>query len=44
LLDQIQTDSGMSARCTTLFEREFAVEKAVKQIVAALSMTEAGRS
>jgi glycosyltransferase involved in cell wall biosynthesis len=44
LLDQIQTDSGLSVRCTALFEREFAVEKAVKQIVAALSMTEAGRS
>ena len=37
LLDQIQTDSGLSARCAALFEREFAVEKAVQQIVAALS-------
>jgi glycosyltransferase involved in cell wall biosynthesis len=37
LLDQIQKDSGLSARCTALFEREFAVEKAVQQIVAALS-------
>lgn len=37
LLDQIKTDSGLSARCTALFEREFAVEKTVKQIVAALS-------
>lgn len=44
LLDQIQTDSGLSARCTDLFEREFAVENTVKQIVAALSATEAGRS
>ena len=41
LLGQIQTDSGLSARCTALFEREFAVEKTVKQIVAALSATEA---
>jgi glycosyltransferase involved in cell wall biosynthesis len=37
LLDQIETDSGLSTRCTALFEREFAVEKAVQQIVAALS-------
>ena len=37
LLDQIETDSGLSARCTALFEREFAVEKTVQQIVAALS-------
>lgn len=43
LLDQIQTDSGLSARCTALFEREFAVENTVKQIVAALSATEAGQ-
>ena len=43
LLDQIQTDSGFSARCTALFEREFAVENTVKQIVAALSATEAAR-
>lgn len=41
LLDQIQTDSGLPARCTALFEREFAVENTVKQIVAALSATEA---
>lgn len=44
MLDQIQTDSCLSARCTALFEREFAVEKTVKQIVAALSATEAGRT
>jgi glycosyltransferase involved in cell wall biosynthesis len=44
LLDQIETDSGLSARCTALFEREFAVENTVKQIVAALSVTEAARS
>ncbi len=37
LLDQIQTDSDLSARCKVLFEREFAVENTVKQIVAALS-------
>ena len=37
LLDQIETDSGLSTRCTALFEREFAVENTVKQIVAALS-------
>ena len=43
LLDQIQTDSGMSARCIALYQREFAVESTVKQIVAALSATEAGR-
>jgi len=43
LLDQIQTDSGLSARCTALFEREFAVESTVKQIVAALSSKEAAR-
>jgi glycosyltransferase involved in cell wall biosynthesis len=43
LLDQIQMDSGLSARCTALFEREFAVEKTVKQIVAALSATGARR-
>jgi glycosyltransferase involved in cell wall biosynthesis len=36
LLDQIQTDSGLSDRCTALFKREFAVENAVKHIVAAL--------
>ncbi len=43
LLGQIETDSGLSSRCTALFEREFAVENTVKQIVAALSATEAGR-
>ncbi len=37
LLDQIETDPDLSARCTALFQREFAVEKTVKQIVAALS-------
>jgi glycosyltransferase involved in cell wall biosynthesis len=43
LLGQIGTDSGLSTRCTALFEREFAVEKTVKQIVAALSATGARR-
>ena len=36
LLDQIETDSGLSARCTAFFEREFAVDNTVQQIVAAL--------
>lgn len=43
LLDQIETDSALSARCTALFERKFAVENTVKQIVAALSATGAVR-
>jgi len=37
LEDQITNDSGLSARCTALFERQFAVENTVKQITAALS-------
>lgn len=37
LLTQIKDDSGLSDRCRGLFEREFAVERAVQQIVAALS-------
>lgn len=37
LLAQISTDPGMSERCRGLFDREFAVEKTVKQIVSALS-------
>lgn len=41
LLDQIETDSGLSARCTALFEREFAVENTVQQIVVALSANKA---
>jgi glycosyltransferase involved in cell wall biosynthesis len=44
LLDQIQTDSGLSSRCAALFEREFAVENTVKQIVAALFATEIART
>lgn len=43
LLDQIEMDLGLPARCIALFEREFAVENTVKQIVAALSATEAVR-
>jgi len=37
LLKQLDADKSLSARCTALFERQFTVEKAVKQIVAALS-------
>jgi hypothetical protein len=37
LLDQIESDGQMSSRCCSLFELEFAVEKTVRQIVAALS-------
>ena len=37
LLMQVETDKGLPARCKALFEREFSVEKAVKQIVAALA-------
>lgn len=37
LLEQIDRDAGLPARCTALFERRFAVENAVTQIVSALS-------
>jgi glycosyltransferase involved in cell wall biosynthesis len=37
LLTQIESDGQLSARCRSLFEREFAVEKTVHQIVAALA-------
>ena len=37
LLDQIELDDQISSRCRGLFEREFAVEKTVRQIVSALS-------
>jgi glycosyltransferase involved in cell wall biosynthesis len=40
LLDQIELDTSLSARCAALFEREFSVENAVKQVVGALTMTE----
>lgn len=38
LLEQIEADPDLSGRCYRLFEREFAVENAVKQIVCALSV------
>jgi glycosyltransferase involved in cell wall biosynthesis len=38
LLVQIEADKDLSARCSRLFEREFAVEQAVQQIVTALSV------
>jgi hypothetical protein len=37
LLTQIESDAQMPSRCRSLFEREFAVEKTVRQIVSALS-------
>jgi glycosyltransferase involved in cell wall biosynthesis len=37
LLAQIEADTDLPDRCSRLFEREFAVERAVQQIVAALS-------
>jgi glycosyltransferase involved in cell wall biosynthesis len=37
LLEQIESDSELSARCRRLFEREFAVEGTVRQIVAAFA-------
>lgn len=37
LLMQIELDAQLPVRCRNLFEREFAVERAVRQIVAALS-------
>ena len=37
LLEQIESDGQMPPRCRNLFQREFAVEKTVHQIVAALS-------
>jgi len=37
LLAQIAADDGLPDRCRHLFEREFAVERTVQQIVAALS-------
>jgi glycosyltransferase involved in cell wall biosynthesis len=36
LLDQVETDAALSDRCSRLFQREFAVENTVKQVVAAL--------
>jgi glycosyltransferase involved in cell wall biosynthesis len=37
LLAQIESDGQMSSRCRNLFQREFAVDKTVRQIVSALS-------
>lgn len=37
LLEQIDTEPDFSDRCLRLFQREFAVEKTVRQIVAAMS-------
>ena len=38
LLAQIKSDDDLPSRCRNLFEREFSVDKAVRQIVAALSV------
>jgi hypothetical protein len=38
LLEQIEFDAQISSRCRSLFGREFAVEKTVRQIVSALSV------
>jgi glycosyltransferase involved in cell wall biosynthesis len=38
LLFQIESDDNLSKRCATLFNKEFSVEKAVKQIVKALAI------
>jgi len=37
LLERLEADPDMPSRCRSLFEREFAVKKAVEQIVAALT-------
>jgi len=44
LLDQIETDLSLPSRCIALFYRDFTVERAVKQIVAALCKAETERS
>ena len=44
LLNQIETDAALLDRCSRLFNREFAVENTVKQIVAALSAKDSERS
>jgi hypothetical protein len=41
LLAQVDSDAALSERCTALFDREFSVEQAVRQIVASLSPKEA---
>ncbi len=42
LLEQIELDDSLSVRCKDLFNREFAVESTVNQIVAALSTKHSG--
>lgn len=42
LLNQIKADTALSERCLHFFKREFAVEKTVKRIVAALSAKDTG--
>ena len=37
LLTQIESDSQMSFRCQSFFQREFSVDKAVRQIIASVS-------
>jgi hypothetical protein len=37
LLEQIKLDANLPTRCKALFEKQFAVEAAAKQIVAALT-------
>ncbi len=37
LIASIESDSNLSARCSSFFKREFAVERAVQQVVASLS-------
>ena len=37
LLEQIEQDVEIPARCRRLFQREFTVDKTVRQIIAALS-------
>lgn len=41
LLQQIETDAELPARCAALFERQFSVTQAVGQIVAALAQRQA---
>lgn len=37
LIEQLDTDPHLSARCVNLFERQFAVSKAVEQLISALN-------
>lgn len=43
LLAQIESYTDLPERCTALFEREFTVEKTVKQIVSALSASDGAK-